>query len=442
MKNMKKKALMAASYVAVAALAIGGTLAYMTDDERTTNVMPLGEGVDIALIEQQRGEDGLEAFEQGKELMPIVGSAQDNNDAYGLAQAENYVDKIIRVENVGETDAYVRVLVAFPMAWDADAASDMPIHWNHTKEFDPDGDGEASSMAYNWSAKLVEAGVKIDGQMYNIYSYTYKDAIDPGYITEPAITGFYMDSRVDFDDETGKYTMNGTAIDWALDNFIVPVYAQAIQVDGFADANAAFADMTTNPWAEDGLVTPVLVETAAELATALENGGDVALTEDIEFTAYLNVAKDGVTNLNLNGNILSRSSGTGLYINNPNTVLNIDGDGKIEASQTVYCENGTVNIYSGDFHCVDDSDCIYAINNGVINIYGGTFSSEDPNFTLNLYDSSRETAQINVYGGTFKNFDPSNNAAEGPGTNFVADGYKVVEETQANGDIWYTVVAE
>ena len=47
-----------------------------------------------------------------------------------------------------------------------------------------------------------------------------------------------------------------------------------------------------------------------------------------------------------------------------------------------------------------------------------------------------------INGGTFVNFDPSNNSAEGAGTNFVADGYKVVPQAQTNGDIWYTVVVE
>ena len=52
------------------------------------------------------------------------------------------------------------------------------------------------------------------------------------------------------------------------------------------------------------------------------------------------------------------------------------------------------------------------------------------------------TAKVIIQGGTFINFDPSNNSAKGAGTNFVADGYKVVPQTQTNGDIWYTVVAE
>ena len=63
---------------------------------------------------------------------------------------------------------------------------------------------------------------------------------------------------------------------------------------------------------------------------------------------------------------------------------------------------------------------------------------------LNCIDSAYQngTAKIVVKGGTFVNFDPSNCTAEGEGTNFVAPGYKVVSETQSNGDIWYTVVAK
>ena len=40
------------------------------------------------------------------------------------------------------------------------------------------------------------------------------------------------------------------------------------------------------------------------------------------------------------------------------------------------------------------------------------------------------------------NFNPADCYAEGAHTNFVADGYKVAPQTQTNGDIWHTVVAE
>ena len=91
------------------------------------------------------------------------------------------------------------------------------------------------------------------------------------------------------------------------------------------------------------------------------------------------------------------------------------------------------------------------VQKGPLIINGGTFACEpysNPtygyNFLINCLDSAYKngTAKVIIQGGTFINFDPSNNSAEGAGTNFVADGYKVVPQTQTNGDIWYTVVAE
>ena len=58
---------------------------------------------------------------------------------------------------------------------------------------------------------------------------------------------------------------------------------------------------------------------------------------------------------------------------------------------------------------------------------------------LNQENSNPGT--IAVKGGTFVNQDPSQ-GDDNLGGNFVAPGYKVVSEKQANGDIWYTVVPE
>ena len=69
--------------------------------------------------------------------------------------------------------------------------------------------------------------------------------------------------------------------------------------------------------------------------------------------------------------------------------------------------------------------------------------TKDYRYTLNCIDGNYKngTAKIIVKGGTYVNFDPSNNGAEGSGTNFVADGYKVVSEPHGS-DTWYKVVAE
>ena len=89
------------------------------------------------------------------------------------------------------------------------------------------------------------------------------------------------------------------------------------------------------------------------------------------------------------------------------------------------------------------------VQKGTLIINGGTFACEpysNPtygyNFLINCVDKAYKngTAKAIIQGGTFINFDPSNCTAEGAGTNFVADGYKVVSQTQTNGDVWYTVV--
>ena len=59
-----------------------------------------------------------------------------------------------------------------------------------------------------------------------------------------------------------------------------------------------------------------------------------------------------------------------------------------------------------------------------------------------IRSSARTThGTITVTGGTFVNYDPST-GDDNLGGSFVADGYKVVSETQSTGDVWYTVVAE
>ena len=58
-----------------------------------------------------------------------------------------------------------------------------------------------------------------------------------------------------------------------------------------------------------------------------------------------------------------------------------------------------------------------------------------------LNQQNNNPGTITVKGGTFVNYNPAN-GDDYLGGNFVADGYTVISETKANGDVWYTVVAE
>lgn len=315
---MKKILAMVLSLALVATLAISGTVAYLTDDESAVNVMTVGK-VDILLHEEQRSETGdLEDFEDNKNLMPAVGSAQGPKDDWGMPTPENYVDKIVRVENIGESPAYVRVFIGIPAALEesSTAAGKNILHWNWGNRFDPDKTGAYNSSDANspYNAqfpapefvKAVEIedlnGKKI---LYNVYCFTRTEALEADKgdesMTAATLIGVYLDSAVDYCDEDGYYyfgskddtdnriTVNGLnspdSAAYDFDNGIhIPVFAQAVQSEGFdsaADAFAAAFPTMVTPW-DDG--------TMEENMTA---GGSVVVNKPTDLQAAIAAAKPG-----------------------------------------------------------------------------------------------------------------------------------------------------
>ena len=143
-----------------------------------------------------------------------------------------------------------------------------------------------------------------------------------------------------------------------------------------------------------------------------------------------------------------RSANTSTTLTTPSATLTIEGEGTVEAvtgndGYAVIAE-GTVIINSGTFKSGVDADSapnavIYARENGKVYVNGGNFPNDNSSkFVLNKKDAHRATTTIEVTGGTFGAFNPGNNAAEGTGTNFLAEGYKSIN----NGDDTYTVVAK
>ena len=106
----------------------------------------------------------------------------------------------------------------------------------------------------------------------------------------------------------------------------------------------------------------------------------------------------------------------------------------------VIIKDGTFTV-GGDATGLGNS-VIYSVG-GNITIEGGFFYTEHSYrgkyYVLNQQNTNPGT--ITVKGGTFVNYNPAN-GDDYLGGNFVADGYTVISETNANGDVWYTVVAE
>ena len=205
------------------------------------------------------------------------------------------------------------------------------------------------------------------------------------------------------------------------------------------------------------------VASAAEMKTALATGGIVSVNKDIKTDNIGNTEADRVTiskptTLNLDAKIISPDNMGNNDINF--CALIVDADTTINAGENGGIDTGTnggygINVRNGATLTINGGSyygggTAVQVQKGTLTITGGHFAVEafgEPygyNFLLNCIDSAYKngTAKIIVKGGTFVNFDPSNNSAEGAGTNFVADGYKVVSATQTNGDVWYTVVSK
>ena len=206
------------------------------------------------------------------------------------------------------------------------------------------------------------------------------------------------------------------------------------------------------------------VNSVAELKAALTNGGIISVSKDIQTNNIGDTAADRViiskpTTLNLDKKIISPDN---MGNNNTNfTALIVDADTTINATKKGGINTGTnggyaLNVRNGATLTINGGDyygggTAVQVQKGTLIINGGKFACEPYSnpvygnkFLINCIDSAYKdgTAKIIIKGGTFVNFDPSDSASENPHGNFVADGYKVVSETQSNGDIWYTVVPE
>ena len=198
---------------------------------------------------------------------------------------------------------------------------------------------------------------------------------------------------------------------------------------------------------EPGVLTEIAAEdvgvkTLEALTEAIAAGGEVVVSASIDAPTGFAITAD--TTIVNNGEITIKedTEGSGVFtVTNGTLTLDgkgtIDGLGKNDWSIAVWAkENGKVIINNGYFtnvgaKSVEDSehfDLIYASGNAQVEINGGEFKCETPKWTLNIKDKDRATASIVVKGGKFHGFNPSDCASEGPNTNFVAPGYKVVEE--------------
>lgn len=257
---MKKKTILVAAIAVmlVAALVVGGTLAYFTDTKSADNTFTVGN-VKIDLLESSLhrenagyvGTPGEELNPQNAELWSEVLKQGSNNTSPYKAGDTFYTDDQIKanareykcdnvklnpgesyhkmpyVVNTGKNDAYIRIRVMIPA--DLDTAILNSSMYTTTalnnKEF---------TKAYDNTGAVVRDGVK-----YNVYTFTRIAPLKAGEMTYWNVWGtIHMDTDVTNEEIASLF---GEGKPYADGTFPVLVEADAIQADGFANATAAFA---------------------------------------------------------------------------------------------------------------------------------------------------------------------------------------------------------
>ena len=479
---MKKALLAAVSILLVAVLALGGTLAYLLSEDEDVNVMVVGnvkiEQLEYERVVDENGDyistgktdeygytpDDLQEYTQDKVIIPAVydkiewADDQQSWDEVGAPGSnqlfnddiKNVQDKFVFVKNTGSVDAYYRTVIAVecPEGFD-----DELLHLNIS-----------GNERFTWT----EVGfTTIDGVRYVLYEALYNEVLVPDEVSRPSLLQVFL----------GKEATNE---DVALFDGILSILAvsQGVQADGFDSAKEALDEafgataVDNHPWVGRTNVVAKFITTEDELL----DGGTVAVKEDIVLTNE-STCIDVPTIVDLRGNTITS---TRPVATNP-TMLSIstivvsgtevvfDGDGSVindheEAGYAIsvadgatvtikngtyasghdalYVKEGTLNIEGGFFYCTKDADPAAKKDYSQIT---KDYSECHPSTVINCQDDNYVVGKcvVNITGGTFVNMDPSN-VHEGRLHNesFVAEGYKVVAETQSNGDVWYTVVAE
>lgn len=199
-----------AALALVAAISIGGTIAYLTSTDKVENTFTVGN-VAIKLDEAKANTDGT--------LVPNVDRVKANS--YKLLPGHTYnKDPMVTVLSGSET-SYIKMTVTFSKANELDAI------------FAPTG-AELTSIfngydAANWTYK---GNTKNTTDNTRTYEFWYKEAV--GAPTADVA----LDALFDSITVPGTITNEQLA---TIAGMTITVNAYAIQADGFANAEAAWA---------------------------------------------------------------------------------------------------------------------------------------------------------------------------------------------------------
>lgn len=215
-----KAILMALCAVLLVAASVMGTLAYLTSTDTVTNTFTVGK-VAIKLDEAKVDANGT----------PLEGAARVQSNDYKLMPGHTYTkDPTVHVKADSEP-SYIRMLVTVSDITKLAAA--FPVE-KYPEFYSGNDSGNVfllEKLVGNWDSS-VWACNSVSG---NVYEFRYA----AGAYTVPTTTDEYVALPALFKTITIPGTVDAAALA-NLDQVKITVVAQAIQADGFDDADEAW----------------------------------------------------------------------------------------------------------------------------------------------------------------------------------------------------------
>lgn len=352
-----RKWLLVIALVLSLTMAIGGTLAYLTDRDTVENTFTMGN-VDIAVEEN---------FDKDSQLNPGVS-----------------VTKEAGIKNIHSTEpAYVWMVVSVPST----LARYIELDW-----------------ADNYSATSVTS----PHEGYVGYLVKYPTPLSADTSTGNMLESVKLAANVDYQEGTGYVAVSGgqTIPLGELTDVEIMVDGFAIQTEGFDDVSAAYNAYTTQWKGLNGGESgnggeTVEVNTAAALQDALAAGNSVNLTADV-IVDDATVQASTHVDMNLQDHTLSSSIRNDGVLDISDGTLNANKVG-IDNFGTATVTNVTMNAGSNaDYAFIGKAGSTSTINGlELTSAGGGIGATEGSTVTFNsgsvVVDSGSTSARYNVY---------------------------------------------
>ena len=210
MKKFKALLVVACALLLVAA-SVFGTMAYLTSTDTVTNTFTVGK-VKITLDEAKVNTDGT----------PVANAERVKANEYKLLPGHTYTKDPVLTVKGGSEDAYVRLLVTINKA--------SALKEVFGTNFLPQNYVDNTWNAQTWPC--VKTTVNSDDTV--TYEFRYKEIVEAKA----------ADQKLDalFKSFTVPGTVNGDQLA-KLGGLEIKVIGEAIQAEGFADADAAWAEV-------------------------------------------------------------------------------------------------------------------------------------------------------------------------------------------------------